>query len=127
MSKGCLKSCQEDILQYWGIPNFALYRSAQTPGQQPEAMLKAEAEENPSASLILLYQGEDAPSVCCWDVTCVASSGWRWVLLRAAWMKGHSTGCNETHGHLALLVIWAADLGFLGELQTEHILLPSSP
>lgn len=83
-------------------------------------MLKVEAEENISISVVLLYWGEDVPSHAAG--TGVASSGWRWVLLKAA--EDSQPAEQETHGHLLLLMIWAADPAFLGELQNKHILLP---
>lgn len=43
------------------------------------------------------------------------------------WAKGHNTGCNGRHVHLQVLMMWAADLGFVGGLGTEHILFPCSP
>lgn len=44
----------------WGIPKLALCRSVQTLSQQPEAVLKVEAEENISISVVLCW-GEDVP------------------------------------------------------------------
>lgn len=46
---------------------------------------------------------------------------------RPMWVKGHNTVCNGRHVHLQVLMIWAADLGFVGGLETEHILFPCSP
>lgn len=42
-------------------------------------------------------------------------------------VRGHNTGCNGRRVHLHLLMIWAADLGFVGGLETERILYTRSP
>lgn len=64
------------------------------------------------------------PNLCCWDRTSVASSGWSWILLRAA-EEG-----PQSKRHMGISLSWwfgQQIFGFLGELQTEHIPLPSSP